>query len=68
MHLANNKLQTYIDQNVLPIKYPTHLQCFLSLSLHVATGKVIHSMVAHLDAVTSLATDPKGTYLISGSK
>uniref|UniRef100_A0A673N4F0 Striatin-4-like n=1 Tax=Sinocyclocheilus rhinocerous TaxID=307959 RepID=A0A673N4F0_9TELE len=31
------------------------------------TGKVIHSMVAHLDAVTCLATDPKGTYLISGS-
>uniref|UniRef100_A0AAR2K0T6 Striatin N-terminal domain-containing protein n=1 Tax=Pygocentrus nattereri TaxID=42514 RepID=A0AAR2K0T6_PYGNA len=31
------------------------------------TGKVIHSMVAHLDAVTCLTTDPKGTYLISGS-
>uniref|UniRef100_A0A672SXW9 Striatin 4 n=1 Tax=Sinocyclocheilus grahami TaxID=75366 RepID=A0A672SXW9_SINGR len=31
------------------------------------TGKVIHSMVAHLDAVTCLATDPKGAYLISGS-
>ncbi|KAM9469375.1 striatin-4 [Clarias gariepinus] len=31
------------------------------------TGKVIHSMVAHLDAVTCLTTDPKGSYLISGS-
>ncbi|KAJ8369023.1 hypothetical protein SKAU_G00090510 [Synaphobranchus kaupii] len=31
------------------------------------TGKVIHSMVAHLDAVTCLTTDPKGTYLVSGS-
>ncbi|XP_061638819.1 striatin-4 [Phyllopteryx taeniolatus] len=31
------------------------------------TGKLVHSMVAHLDAVTSLTTDPKGTYLISGS-
>uniref|UniRef100_A0A3Q2YRK8 Striatin 4 n=1 Tax=Hippocampus comes TaxID=109280 RepID=A0A3Q2YRK8_HIPCM len=31
------------------------------------TGKVVHSMVAHLDAVTCLTTDPKGTYLISGS-
>ncbi|KAK6470619.1 striatin-4-like isoform X1 [Huso huso] len=31
------------------------------------TGKVIHSMVAHLDAVTCLAADPKGAYLISGS-
>ncbi|TSZ12231.1 Striatin-4 [Bagarius yarrelli] len=31
------------------------------------TGKVIHSMVAHLEAVTCLTTDPKGTYLVSGS-
>ncbi|XP_037123404.1 striatin-4 [Syngnathus acus] len=31
------------------------------------TGTVVHSMVAHLDAVTCLTTDPKGTYLISGS-
>ncbi|XP_036380527.1 striatin-4-like [Megalops cyprinoides] len=31
------------------------------------TGKVVHSMVAHLDVVTCLATDPKGAYLISGS-
>ncbi|KAG9484108.1 striatin isoform X3 [Eleutherodactylus coqui] len=31
------------------------------------TGKLIHSMVAHLDAVTSLAVDPNGLYLMSGS-
>ncbi|XP_055929947.1 striatin-3-like isoform X2 [Argiope bruennichi] len=31
------------------------------------TGKMIHSMVAHLDAVTSLAIDPNGLYLLSGS-
>ncbi|XP_058240866.1 striatin-like isoform X2 [Hemibagrus wyckioides] len=31
------------------------------------TGKPIHSMVAHLDAVTSLAVDPNGLYLMSGS-
>ncbi|MGH0159231.1 UNVERIFIED_CONTAM: hypothetical protein FKN15_069526 [Acipenser sinensis] len=30
------------------------------------TGKLIHSMVAHLDAVTSLAVDPNGLYLMSG--
>jgi len=33
-----------------------------------AAGKLIHAMVAHLDAVTSLAVDPNGIYLISGSK
>ncbi|XP_054653509.1 striatin-3 [Dunckerocampus dactyliophorus] len=31
------------------------------------SGKVIHAMVAHLDAVTSLAVDPNGIYLMSGS-
>lgn len=33
-----------------------------------ASGKLVHSMVAHLDAVTSLAVDPNGLYLMSGSK
>ncbi|XP_063295794.1 striatin-3 isoform X2 [Pelobates fuscus] len=31
------------------------------------SGKMIHSMVAHLDAVTCLAVDPNGIYLMSGS-
>lgn len=31
------------------------------------TGKVVHSMVAHLDAVTCLAVDPNGVFLMSGS-
>ncbi|KAG7462845.1 hypothetical protein MATL_G00189100 [Megalops atlanticus] len=31
------------------------------------TGKLIQSMVAHLDAVTCLAVDPNGLYLMSGS-
>ncbi|XP_065158001.1 striatin isoform X2 [Atheta coriaria] len=31
------------------------------------TGQMVHSMVAHLDAVTSLAVDPNGLYLLSGS-
>ena len=32
------------------------------------SGKQTHVMVAHLDAVTSLAIDTNGLYLISGSK
>ncbi|XP_050077115.1 striatin-4 isoform X3 [Anopheles maculipalpis] len=31
------------------------------------TGSLVHSMVAHLDAVTSLAIDAHGLYLLSGS-
>ncbi|XP_025770068.1 striatin-4 [Puma concolor] len=30
------------------------------------TGKSVHSMVAHLDAVTCLAVDPNGVFLMSG--
>ena len=30
-------------------------------------GDVIHSMTAHMDAVTGLAIDPHGLYLLSGS-
>jgi len=33
-----------------------------------ATGKLMHAMVAHLDAVTSLSIDTNGLYLISGSE
>lgn len=32
------------------------------------SGKLVHSMVAHLDSVTSLAVDPNGLYLLSGSE
>ncbi|KAA0187597.1 hypothetical protein HAZT_HAZT005620 [Hyalella azteca] len=31
------------------------------------TGQLVQSMVAHLDSVTSLATDANGLYLLSGS-
>ena len=34
----------------------------------IDTGKVIHSMTAHLDSVTSLAVDPHGLYLLSGGE
>ena len=32
------------------------------------TGRQTHSMMAHMEAVTSLAIDSNGLYLISGSK
>lgn len=31
------------------------------------SGRLAHAMVAHLDAVTSLAVDPNGLFLLSGS-
>jgi striatin 1/3/4 len=32
------------------------------------SGALIHSMTAHMDAVTGLAIDPHGLYILSGSK
>lgn len=32
------------------------------------SGRLVQSMVAHLDSVTSLAVDPNGLYLLSGSE
>lgn len=45
------------------MNFQPHLKEFV-----LCAGKMIHAMVAHLDAVTSLAVDPNGIYLISGSK
>ncbi|OPJ67276.1 hypothetical protein AV530_000190 [Patagioenas fasciata monilis] len=36
--------------------------------LDTRAGHVVHSMVAHLDAVTCLAIDPSGGFLMSGSE
>ena len=35
--------------------------------MFVFSGRMIHSMVAHLDSVTSLAIDPQQSCLLSGS-
>uniref|UniRef100_A0A0X3NNB7 Striatin N-terminal domain-containing protein n=2 Tax=Schistocephalus solidus TaxID=70667 RepID=A0A0X3NNB7_SCHSO len=35
--------------------------------LNTSLGKCVHSMVAHLDAVTSIAIDAQGSYLLSAS-
>ena len=39
-----------------------------SFSLALFKGQVTHSMTAHMDAVTGLAIDPHGLYILSGSK
>uniref|UniRef100_A0A8C2ISB8 Striatin, calmodulin binding protein n=1 Tax=Cyprinus carpio TaxID=7962 RepID=A0A8C2ISB8_CYPCA len=47
----------------------TEFHSLILIEQHLLTfySKLIHSMVAHLDAVTSLAVDPNGLYLMSGS-
>ncbi|XP_041839247.1 striatin-like isoform X2 [Melanotaenia boesemani] len=60
------KINKVLSHPTLPITITAqedrHIQFFDN-----HTGKLIHSMVAHLDSVTSLAVDPNGLYLMSGS-
>uniref|UniRef100_A0A4W6DII1 Striatin n=1 Tax=Lates calcarifer TaxID=8187 RepID=A0A4W6DII1_LATCA len=60
------KINKVLSHPTLPITITAqedrHIQFFDN-----NTGKLIHSMVAHLDSVTSLAVDPNGLYLMSGS-
>ena len=42
-------------------KRPTHV------TKNISSGLMVHQMVAHNDAVTTIAVDPNGLYLLSGS-
>lgn len=58
---------------LLYMKYVLLLILLISCKVHwfvyfCFQGKQIHSMVAHLDAVTCLSVDSPGLYLLSGSK
>lgn len=52
---------------ILPIIVAAHEDRHIRFYDH-RSATLAHAMVAHLDAVTSLAVDPHGLYLLSGSK
>ncbi|XP_018087675.1 striatin-3 isoform X2 [Xenopus laevis] len=62
----SNHINKIVSHPTLPVTIAAyedrHIKFFDNKS-----GKTIHLMVAHLDAVTSLAVDPNGIYLMSGS-
>lgn len=66
----NNSPSTQINKVVshptLPLTVTAHEDRHIRF-FDNSTGKQVHTMVAHLDAVTSLAVDPNGLYLLSGS-
>ncbi|XP_078515532.1 striatin-3 isoform X1 [Lissotriton helveticus] len=67
---ASTQLSSHINRVVshptLPVTITAHEDRHIKF-FDNKTGKMIHSMVAHLDSVTSLAVDPNGIYLMSGS-
>ncbi|CAL1527622.1 unnamed protein product [Lymnaea stagnalis] len=63
---GRNQINRVINHPTLPISITAHEDRHIRF-FDNNTGKLIHSMVAHLDSVTSLAIDPNGLYLLSGS-
>uniref|UniRef100_A0A3Q2CK88 Striatin, calmodulin binding protein 3 n=1 Tax=Cyprinodon variegatus TaxID=28743 RepID=A0A3Q2CK88_CYPVA len=62
-----NHINKAVSHPTLPVTITAHEDRQIKF-FDNKSGKLIHAMVAHLDAVTSLAVDPNGIYLISGSK
>jgi striatin 1/3/4 len=65
VNLNNKQINKIVCHPTLPLTITAHEDRHVRFwDNH--TGKMVHSMVAHLDAVTSLAVDPNGLYLLSG--
>ncbi|XP_065056919.1 striatin-like [Rhopilema esculentum] len=60
------QINKVLPHPTLPIVLTAHEDRHIRF-FDINTGKQIHTMVAHLDAVTSLSIDPTGLYLLSGS-
>uniref|UniRef100_A0A8C6TBY2 Striatin, calmodulin binding protein 3 n=1 Tax=Neogobius melanostomus TaxID=47308 RepID=A0A8C6TBY2_9GOBI len=63
---GSNHINRVVSHPTLPVTITAHEDRNIKF-FDNKSGKTIHSMVAHLDAVTSLAVDPNGIYLMSGS-
>ncbi|PIK52509.1 hypothetical protein BSL78_10607 [Apostichopus japonicus] len=63
---ANAQINRVVSHPTLPITITAHEDRHIRF-FDNTSGKMVHSMVAHLDAVTCLAVDPNGLYLLSGS-
>ncbi|KAM9356162.1 striatin-3 isoform 2-T2 [Pholidichthys leucotaenia] len=64
--LEANHINKVVSHPTLPVTITAHEDRHIKFYDN-KSGHVIHAMVAHLDAVTSLAVDPNGIYLMSGS-
>ncbi|XP_059471792.1 striatin [Neocloeon triangulifer] len=62
----DKQINRVVTHPTLPLTVTAHEDRHIRFFDNVS-GKMVHSMVAHLDAVTSLAIDPNGLYLLSGS-
>jgi len=66
-NIAGLQINRVVAHPTLPLTITAHEDHHIRF-FDNSSGKLVHSMVAHLDSVTSLAVDPHGLYLLSGSK
>ena len=64
---SSTQINKLVCHPTLPIIITAHEDKYIRL-FDSKSGQVIHSMTAHMDAVTGLAIDPHGLYILSGSK
>lgn len=60
------QINRIVNHPTLPLTIAAQENCQITF-FDTVSGQLTHSMVAHLDAVTTLAVDPNGLYLLSGS-
>lgn len=63
---VGNYINEVVSHPTLPVTITAHEDRHIRFWDNTS-GSLVHSMVAHLDAVTSLAIDSHGLYLLSGS-
>jgi len=63
---SNCQINKVVTHPTLPMVITAHEDRYIRF-FDINSGKEIHNMVAHLDAVTSLSVDPSGLYILSGS-
>lgn len=62
----NTQINKVTAHPTLPLVVTGHEDKYIRFH-DTVSGNVVHSMTAHMDAVTGLAIDPHGLYLLSGS-
>lgn len=66
LQVFGRQINRVVSHPTLPLTITAHEDRHIRFYDNL-TGKLAHTMVAHLDAVTCLAVDPNGLYLLSGS-
>ena len=64
---SSTQINKLVCHPTLPVIITAHEDKYIRF-FDSKSGQVIHSMTAHMDAVTGLAIDPHGLYILSGSK